>query len=225
MSPIIVSVEGNIGSGKSTLISYLKEYYKNNTSVVFLKEPVDEWINIKDVNGTTILQKFYQNQEKYAFSFQMMAYISRLALLKKSINDNPNASVFITERCLYTDKYVFAKMLYENNKIEDVNYAIYQNWFNTFAEDYPISYLIYIHATPTICKNRVNIRNRTGEDDISLEYLSSCNEYHEQMISYFMKPLVHNILRLNGNEDIYTDKNILSDWITQINGLIPIPII
>lgn len=220
MSPIIISVEGNIGSGKSTLISYLKEYYKNNDSVLFLKEPVDEWVTIKDANGITILQKFYQDQEKYAFSFQMMAYISRLALLKKSINDNPNTKVFITERCLYTDKYVFAKMLYENNKIEDVNYAIYQNWFNTFAEEYPISCLIYIHATPTVCKNRINIRNRIGEDEISLEYLSSCNDYHDQMINHFMKPQVNKILSLNGNEDIYTNKKILSNWVVQINELV-----
>ena len=39
----IVSIEGNIGSGKSTLMKNLKEYYKNNNQVLFLKEPVDEW--------------------------------------------------------------------------------------------------------------------------------------------------------------------------------------
>ena len=71
----IISIEGNIGTGKSTLVQMLKDTYKNNNNVVFLQEPVDMWNTIKDSNGETILSKFYGNQEKYAFSFQMMAYI------------------------------------------------------------------------------------------------------------------------------------------------------
>ena len=39
----IISIDGNIGSGKSTLMGNLKSYFSNNTNVVFLKEPVDEW--------------------------------------------------------------------------------------------------------------------------------------------------------------------------------------
>ena len=50
----IVSIEGNIGSGKSTLLANLKKYFNKETNIVFLKEPVDEWSNIKDENGTTI---------------------------------------------------------------------------------------------------------------------------------------------------------------------------
>ena len=84
----IISIEGNIGSGKSTLVSLLKDTFENTKSnpydVIFLQEPVDEWENIKDSAGNTMLEKFYQDQEKYSFPFQMMAYISRLALLKKN---------------------------------------------------------------------------------------------------------------------------------------------
>ena len=85
----IVSIEGNIGSGKSTVINTLKEYYKssykNNNKVYFLEEPVSEWVEIKDSDGKNIIEKFYENQEHYSFSFQMMAYISRLAMLKRAI--------------------------------------------------------------------------------------------------------------------------------------------
>ena len=67
----IVSIEGNIGSGKSTLLSNLKNHFnKNNNHVIFLKEPVDEWSNIKDENGITILEKFYSDQDKYSFHFK-----------------------------------------------------------------------------------------------------------------------------------------------------------
>jgi len=80
---IIISIEGNIGSGKSTLLEELIKIYKVTPSkkIVFLKEPVDEWEKIKDENGLTMLTKFYSDQEKYSFPFQMMAYISRLELL------------------------------------------------------------------------------------------------------------------------------------------------
>ena len=61
----IISVEGNIGSGKSTIVDILKKYFKNNSNIIFLQEPVDEWSEIKDKNGQTILSKFYENQKKY----------------------------------------------------------------------------------------------------------------------------------------------------------------
>jgi deoxyadenosine/deoxycytidine kinase len=108
----IVSIEGNIGSGKSTLLSNLRETLKDRNDIVFLKEPVDEWEKITDENGLTMLEKFYSNQKAYSFPFQMMAYISRLALLKEAVKNNPS-SIIITERSLFTDKMVFAKMLYD----------------------------------------------------------------------------------------------------------------
>ena len=61
----IISIEGNIGSGKTTLLNRLKEQYKDNKKVVFIREPVDDWEQIKDNQGNTMIQKFYQDQEKY----------------------------------------------------------------------------------------------------------------------------------------------------------------
>ena len=55
--------------------------------------------------------------------------------MKDAIAKNPHC-IFITERCLYTDKHVFAKMLYDDGKIESVNYAIYNKWFDTFIDDF-----------------------------------------------------------------------------------------
>ena len=63
---------------------------------------------ITDKKGETILAKFYKDQDKYSFSFQMMAYISRISLLRKIIKKNPTA-IIITERSVLTDKNVFAK--------------------------------------------------------------------------------------------------------------------
>jgi len=215
---IIISIEGNIGSGKSTLLTELMRKYSvsNPKKIIFLKEPVDEWETIKDEHEFTILQKFYSNQEKYAFSFQMMAYISRLALLKKTVEENKN-SIIITERSLFTDRHIFAKMLYDNGKIEHVNYQIYLKWFDTFSKDFPIEKIIYVKTSPEICHKRILQRSRLGEDIIPLEYLQSCNHYHDIMISLYEED---RILFIDGNIDIHAEPHLLESWLDRIDEII-----
>ena len=216
----IITIEGNIGSGKSTLLEFLRnELILDNKKVIFMKEPVDEWEHIKDSNGTTMLQKFYENQEKYSFPFQMMAYISRLKLLKETVEKYPNA-IIISERSLYTDKYVFAKMLYETNKIEDVCYQIYCKWFDTFVKDYPIAGIIYVKTDPEICHDRVAKRSRVGESNIPLDYLVSCDTYHDDMLDIEKQIMSKNQLVLDGNVDIFYSKDTFNDWIKSIKEFI-----
>ena len=220
-----ISIEGNIGSGKSTLLANLREHYKNNDNVIFLKEPVDEWAKIKDINGTTILEKFYANQEKYSFSFQMMAYVSRIKVLRdtlkeKTKNDNNNY-IIITERSLYTDKMVFAKMLYDSGKIEDVNYQIYLNWFDTFSGEFPVHKVIYVKAAPEKCYERIAKRSREGEENIPLEYLTACSLYHDNMLDKTIDSCVcDEQLILDGNIDIYENKTQVDEWIQEIEQYI-----
>lgn len=208
--PFILSIEGNIGSGKSTLLRHLNSVSvlkEKHPEWVFLQEPVDDWEKIRDNDGTTIIEKFYSNQDKYAFSFQIMAYISRLAKVKKAVDENPNA-IIITERSLFTDKHVFAKMLFDTGKIEDVNYQIYQTWFNTFVEDYPISGYIHVNTDPKVCCDRVNKRSRDGEDTIALEYLESCHEYHKKMME-----VQDDVLTIHGNQEFEEEKD---NWTSKI---------
>jgi len=212
----IFSIEGNIGSGKSTLVKVLSKnlHHIANRPVIYVQEPVSEWDNIKDRDGKTILEKFYADQPKYAFSFQMMAYISRLTLLKRVIKENPDA-ILITERSVFTDKEVFAKMLYDEGKIEEVNYQIYLQWFNEFIEDTPMTGLIYMNTTPEKSKERVNIRARTGEN-IPLEYLKQCHDYHIRWINNSEKP----VSLFNGNTDFMDSFEIdslnkISDFISK----------
>jgi deoxyadenosine/deoxycytidine kinase len=225
----IISIEGNIGSGKTTLLSNLQEYYKNNSNVVFLKEPVDEWGKIKDENGETILKKFYADQEKYSFPFQMMAYVSRLKVLRdtlkkiKNNSNNPNNSniIIITERSLYTDKMVFAKMLYDSKKIEYINYQIYLNWFDTFSEEFPVHKVVYVQTEPEKCYQRIVKRSRTGEENIPLEYLTSCSNYHNNMLDKNLEDCVClDQLVLDGNIDIYENKKQIEEWIDEIERFI-----
>jgi len=220
MNFTIISIDGNIGSGKSTLLEELKKRYKSNNTVVFLDEPVKLWDNIKDAEGTTILKKFYADQDKYSFPFQMMAYISRLKMLRdtiKKISQNPEEKfIIITERSLYTDKYVFAKMLFDQGKIEDVCYQIYLNWFEEFAKDFPINHIIYVKTDPPKCYERIHLRAREGEEVIPLAYLNHCHCYHEE----FLNLRIAKQLILDGNVDIYQNEEILDVWFQNIKDFI-----
>ena len=170
---IIISIEGNIGSGKSTLVHELTNNKKlnNEFNICFLQEPIDIWNSVKDKNNETILEKFYKDQKKYAFQFQMMAYISRINQLKNAINENYD--IIITERCYLTDKNVFAKMLYDNDKIEEIEYIIYNKWFEEFIKDIPQIFIVYLRTSPNIAFQRMIERSRIGEN-IEFDYINSC---------------------------------------------------
>jgi deoxyadenosine/deoxycytidine kinase len=201
----------------------LRQHYENNSNVVFLKEPVDEWEKIKDENGETILKKFYADQEKYSFPFQMMAYVSRLKVLRDTLKtiktDTEDKNIIIiTERSLYTDKMVFAKMLYDSKKIEHVNYQIYLNWFDTFSDEFPVNKVVYVKTSPDKCYQRIVKRSRTGEENIPLEYLTSCSNYHDNMLDKENHECVClDQLILDGNVDIYENKNQVNEWINEID--------
>lgn len=218
----ILSIEGNIGSGKSTLLENLRTHYENNPNVIFLKEPVDEWATIQDENGITMLEKFYKDQTKYSFAFQMMAYISRLNNLKKTVemirqtpsSSNKTKKIIITERSLYTDKMVFAQMLYDSGKMESIEFQVYLKWFDSFIEEFPVSKIIYVKTNPEICHFRITKRSREGESIIPLEYLDNCDVYHEKMLS--STSICKSQLVLDGNTNIYDNQSELKNWILKI---------
>ena len=213
----IFTVEGNIGSGKSTLIKLLRNQFlsitENNVPIIYLAEPVSDWKNIIDKKGKNIIEKYYENQNKYAFSFQMMAYISRIHQIKKTINNN-NKCIIICERSVYTDKEVFAKMLFDANKIEDVEYQIYLKWFNEFIIDIPISGIIYVKTPVQKSYERIQFRNRKGEENINIEYLQSCHNYHEKWLQNETIP----ILKLRGDKEFLT--KLPENWLLLIETFI-----
>ena len=212
---IIFSIEGNIGSGKSTLVRKLKDYIAeklNGRKIIYLTEPVDVWNTITDENGKTILANFYENQYKFAFSFQMMAYISRLSQLKSTIRENPN-SIIITERSVWTDRNVFAKMLYDELKIGKIDYQIYNKWFDEFVKEVRLNGIIYVKTKPKKCLERIKIRQREGET-VPLQYLELCDSYHQ----IWLTNTDIQLLQLDGNIEFI--KTIPNDWIKHIETLI-----
>jgi len=213
---MIISIEGNIGSGKSTLVKNLKQHLmEQSIPYVFVQEPVDSWGSICDREGEPILTKFYRDQERYAFSFQMMAYISRLSILRKAVKNNPDA-VIITERCVHTDRHVFAKMLYDDDKIMETDYLIYLRWFDEFIEDVPIYGYVYLKTDAEVCFTRVEKRAREGET-IPLAYLENCGKYHNEWMesNHSEKKLI-----IDGNTDIEKTPSIVTEWVNTIHAWI-----
>ena len=101
-------IEANIGAGKTTFINKLEEYFENNKNIVCLREPVDEWINLKDSEGNNILNYFYKDTKRWSYTFQMNAFMTRIESIKKKYKSN---KINFIERSIYTDKNCFALIL------------------------------------------------------------------------------------------------------------------
>jgi deoxyadenosine/deoxycytidine kinase/ribonuclease HI len=215
-STLIISIDGNIGSGKSTLYSDLQKHYADNEYICFVPEPVEEWKSIVDQENTPILTNLYKDTKKFAFRFQMMAYISRLHLLRQKVKEN-KYSIIISERCVQTDKNVFAQMLFDDNMIEHDEFQIYLNWFDEFLDDIKLGGIIYVKAEPSICDSRVKIRAREGET-IPLDYLVKCHEYHENWLNNIDTPTL--LINADLDTNIPENKEIRESWLQKIDNWI-----
>ena len=213
--PIILSIDGNIGSGKSTLYKDLQEYYRDNTDICFVPEPVDDWTHIVDGDKVPILTNLYKDTKKYAFRFQMMAYISRLHLLRQKVKEN-KYRIIVSERSVQTDRNVFAKMLFDDGMIEHDEYQIYNKWFDEFLDDMYLGGIIYVKADPEICSDRVKIRAREGET-IPLEYLQKCHKYHEEWLETSTDKLV---IEANVDTSVEENAGIRETWIQSVDDWI-----
>lgn len=215
----VFSIEGNIGAGKSTLIDILKQKLYNDDSIIFVSEPLDMWQTIQDDNGVNMLTKFYEDQDKYAFSFQVMAFATRLLKMKNEMKKKPNAKIIICERSLEADYNIFAKMLHDDGKIETINYNVYLQFYELYKDEFPTKGLIYINASPETCQTRINSRNRSGEESIPIEYLQKCHKYHEKWISSYERKENLMIINTDNNmNDICNESNLtyMDKWIKQI---------
>jgi deoxyadenosine/deoxycytidine kinase len=213
-TPFIVSVEGNIGSGKSTILKALREQYQDiqGIPIVYVDEPVSQWEQIKSKDGKNMIELFYANPSKYAFSFQMMAYISRFTMIKQAVQENPN-SVILTERCLLTDCAVFASMLHDQGHLLDEEFTIYKTWFRTFQQEIPVTSIVYVRCDPTTAFTRCKKRGRSGEE-IPLDYLIKCHEKHEKWIEPEQPTVLSKLVIENDEAQM---KDVLSSMIQFIS--------
>ena len=202
---IIISIEGNIGSGKSTMLNLIKEKYSNE--YYYCDEPVNEWINIE---GSNLLALFYENKERWSYTFQNFAFITRINNLKNGLKSNKN--YIITERSILTDKNIFAKMLHDQNYINKMEFYMYNKWFDIFS--IKINKIIYIKTDVNNCNLRINIRDRQGENKIEESYLEKLEEYHDNWILNKYNNIEY--LILDGNKDFINDNKIKNLYLEKV---------
>ena len=188
---MILTIEGNIGSGKSTLVKELRKQLGDEWT--FLDEPVDEWLKLKDESGRSLIELFYADKKRYSYTFQNYAYITRMRKLMEINNNRVN----VTERCVLTDKHVFAKMLTDDGFMNIMEDKMYNDWFDIFDRFANIDLVVYIKTSSNTCDQRIKTRAREGET-IPLEYLERLHEYHEKWMTT-IDP--NNILVLDGETD------------------------
>lgn len=215
--PAIIAIEGNIGAGKSTLLEHLRQKFADSGILaVFMPEPVDIWSTIQDADGVPILTKFYADPEKYAFPFQVMAYSTRLATLRKTIAENPDCDVLVCERSLEADRNIFAKMLFADGMMEHMHHEVYQRLYHDTSAEFQMDAVVYLEVDPQKCMERVQLRNRGGENKISLEYLAKCHGYYEDWMQRLAEERTA-LLRLNTNADVrYETGDKGMDWVDEI---------
>lgn len=196
----IISIEGNIGTGKTTFIELIKRTFSERfpeKTVVFLKEPVDQWIAlVDDCTGENILGAFYKDQLRWSYSFQMNAFITRMRQIESVLKDNGihnseqaahrDDFILIMERCVYTDRNVFATLLRESGKISSLEWKLYDEWFAWLLDKcrycLPTHYF-YLNASADTSYQRMLKRNRNEEGGVSLEYLRLVEEKHNIWLS------------------------------------------
>ena len=199
MNKLIVAIEGNIGVGKSTFTNILKETFKNSTIV---SEPVDIWLNIKNKEGENILGLFYKDTNRWAYTFQNLAYITRMMKIEDAIRSS-DGIVFL-DRSLGTDRNVFEKMLHDDNILDQIEHEMYNLWYDFYTKYVSLKYneiYIYLKCDPQTAYERIKKRGREEEKNISFEYLQKLHKYHEEWLTN-----LDNVVIVDCDKDFETDK-------------------
>ena len=188
---MIVSLEGNIGAGKTTFLTALAERYPEYTIVV---EPIEEWTT--KYGDSSILELFYADKARWAFTFQVCAIQTLVAAVKKVSSPK---TIIITERSALTSRYVFAQMLKDAGFITELEWTLYLRIFDEYA--LPISGIIYLNTDPELSAQRIKARGRPGEI-VSQEYLVDLDVRHRAWLDSTELP----VLSMGSNTSI--DENI-----------------
>ena len=170
----MISIEGNIGAGKSTLCRQLRA-----GGFFTFEEPVVDWtVQGEDGTSHSVLTAFYRNPVKYACTFQQLVLRTRVEQAKEWKSKRG-----FVERCVHSDR-LFGAMQYRLGNMDPVEYGSYLYQFRQAVQDMPTPIVghIYLKTSVDTCLARIAKRKREGEQGINRSYLSLLEEEHESWL-------------------------------------------
>jgi deoxyadenosine/deoxycytidine kinase len=178
----IISIEGNVGSTKSTLLERIQQrcIQENNKHIHIIPESLDIWNKIKE-GDKNILQLFYDDKKKYAMSFQILTFLTMTYNMMGEIQRLGKKDTVIIERSPISNIAIFAQMLYDDKIIGEVEWSVLKYMANGLMM--PVDKIVYLRSNPEECLERVQRRAREGEENISLSYLERVHKQHEDWLA------------------------------------------
>jgi len=172
----MILLEGGIGAGKSTIGKRLK-----NTGLVdFVEEPVGAWQKDFEEN---LLDLFYRDGHRWAFTFQLAAFITRAKTWTEvlALTDHRNV---VLERSIYCDRYVFAKNCYQSGLMSKTEWQLYCRLWDWLQSNWCADpdKIVYLRTPAKVCDARINERDRTEESGIPLKYLEDLEALHDDWL-------------------------------------------
>ncbi len=160
-----VTIEGNIGAGKTTLAQILSKHY--NSKLI-----------LEEFAENPFLPKFYENPEQYAFPLELFFMAERYKQLKellqvKDMFQNATISDYLFTKCL-----LFAK-----TNLPEEEYRLYNKLFDIIhPQIIQPDILIYLHSPVTKLQENIKKRNRSYEQAIPDNYLTTLQDSYIQYI-------------------------------------------
>ncbi len=160
-----ITIEGNIGAGKTTLAQLLSKHYQAR---LILEEFADN----------PFLPKFYENPQQFAFPLELFFMAERYKQLKELLQQRDMFQQVTISDYLFTKCLLFAKV-----NLPADEFRLYQRLFDIINQQLvKPDILIYLHAPVTRLQANIRKRNRPYEQNIPDEYLFSIQETYTHYI-------------------------------------------
>jgi len=171
-------IEGNIGSGKSTVLDYIKN--KHGDKIEIIKEPIDVWNKVYDDKGNSVFELFCKDPQKYSYIFQYFVFQTRI----RSCDHPQLTKLRFSERSVLTDRHVFMKSMIKKKFISYIEYNCYMELYDWLVSKFKKpDGIIYLKTDFNICYDRKNIRSRKGEETVDIDYLKLIHDNHEEWLN------------------------------------------
>jgi deoxyguanosine kinase len=160
-----ITIEGNIGAGKTTLAHMLSKHF--NARLI-----------LEEFAENPFLPKFYENPAQYAFPLELFFMAERYKQLKELIQSKDLFNTVTISDYLFKKCLLFAKV-----NLPEEEFRLYQKLFDIIhANIIQPEILIYLHAPVSRLQQNIKKRNREYEQSISDEYLFSIQETYTSYI-------------------------------------------